>query len=72
MFNDITFYPILGKPAILWGGVFTGLCFLATAAIGFLTVKGIRRFPFSWHSKMAYLSIALALIHGVLGVLAFF
>lgn len=71
MFNDIIFYEIAGKPAIMYGGILTLLCFFATAAIGFMTIKGIRRFPFSWHINLAYMSLLMGFIHGLLGVLAF-
>jgi hypothetical protein len=72
MFNDIIFYEIAGKPAIMYGGIVTLICFFSTATIGFLTIKGIKRFPLNWHTRMAYLSVSLGLFHGVLGVLAFF
>jgi len=68
---DIAFMEVAGLPVIVYGGAFTMLCFLATGAIAFLTMKGIKRFPLKWHTTMAYLSIALGLFHGILGLLAF-
>lgn len=63
---------ILGKPLIMYGGLLTLLLFLATAAIAGLNRKGITRFPIVWHYRLAYLAILLGLLHGLLGVLAFF
>jgi len=71
MFNDIIYYEIMGKPLIMYGGIITFLLFFTTASIGFLTIKGIKRFPLNWHTRMAYLSIAVGLLHAALGVLAF-
>ncbi len=72
MFNDISYYPIFGKPLIMYLGIITLVCFLITATIGFVIHKGIRNLPFSWHINMARISIGMALLHGTLGVLAYF
>lgn len=63
--------PLLGKPLIMWGGIFTGLLFIATAAAGYATVKGIYRIPVKWHIRIAYLSLASGLLHGIMGALSF-
>jgi hypothetical protein len=68
---EIAFREVMGLPIIVYGGAFTFICFLTTAAIGFLTIKGIKRFPLNWHTRMAYLSIAAGMFHGILGLLAF-
>jgi len=72
MFQDITYALIFGKPLIMYLGIFTLLSFLATASIGVLNMKGITTIPFVWHPRLAVFSICLALIHGALGVLAYF
>ncbi len=63
---------IFGKPLIMYLGIITLCSFLFTALIGFLNLKGIQKIPFKWHPVMAGISITLALIHGLLGILAYF
>jgi succinate dehydrogenase hydrophobic anchor subunit len=63
---------VFGIPLIVYGGAFTLICFVITAAIAILTMKGIKRFPLKWHTTMAYISLALGLFHGVVGILTFF
>ena len=72
MFTEITYYLIFGKPFIMYLGLITLACFLATALIGREVIKGTGRIPFEWHKKMAILSIALAIVHAILGILAYF
>jgi hypothetical protein len=72
MLQEITYYLIFGKPLILYLGIITICSFLATAAIPLLRQNGIIRVPFAWHPRLAGLSLALGLVHGTLGVLAYF
>jgi hypothetical protein len=62
---------VLGIPLIVYGGVFTFFCFLVTGTIAFLTMHGIKRFPLNWHTRMAYFSISLALLHGGIALLIY-
>jgi hypothetical protein len=52
-------------------GIITLLSFLFTASISVLNKRGIRYVDFKWHSRMAKFSIGLALLHGLLAVLAY-
>jgi hypothetical protein len=72
MLQQITYFQILGKPLIMYLGIITLLSFLFTATIAILNKKGINKIPFAWHPRMAKISIALALIHGFLGLMAYF
>lgn len=72
MFQDITYYLIFGKPLIMYLGILTLLAFLFTASIAIMTMKGFRTIPFRWHPRCAALAIVLAVVHGLLGVLAYF
>lgn len=72
MLNNISYYMIFGKPLMMYLGITVLSSFLFTATIGFLNYHGIKKIPFSWHPKMAAISITLAIIHGTLGVLAYF
>jgi hypothetical protein len=72
MFRNITYFLIFGKPLIMYMGILTLLSFLFTATIAVLNFKGIHKIPFKWHPRMAVISITLAIIHGSLGILAYF
>jgi hypothetical protein len=72
MFQEITYAPIFGKPLIMYLGILTLSSFLFTASIAILNFRGIRKLPFVWHPRFAALSIFLAIIHGSLGILAYF
>jgi hypothetical protein len=71
MFQNISYALIFGKPLILYLGVLTLLAFLFTASIAVLNFKGIRTIPFKWHPRFAALALCLALVHGTLGILAY-
>jgi hypothetical protein len=71
MFQEITYYLIFGKPLIVYLGILTLLSLLTTASIGFLNLRGIRTIPFRYHPVCAGLTILLALVHGLLGLLAY-
>ena len=72
MFQNITYFLIFGKPLIMYLGILTLLAFLFTASIAVMTLKGIRKIPFKWHPRCAACAIVLALVHGLLGILAYF
>ncbi|MBU0671082.1 hypothetical protein KKF29_02890 [Patescibacteria group bacterium] len=71
MLIEITYYEILGKPLIMYLGIITLLCFFFTASISVAFKKNIKFVPFKWHPIMAKISLTLACLHGLLGVLAF-
>ena len=72
MLESVTYYMIFGKPLILYGGVATLLSLLVTAAVSTMNKRGIHVISFKWHSRMAALTVFLALVHGTLGILAYF
>jgi hypothetical protein len=72
MFESVTYALIFGKPLIMYLGILTLFSFLVTASVGLMNMKGITIVPFKWHPRLAVFSICLALIHGALGVLAYF
>jgi len=71
MFQDISYALIFGKPLILYLGVLTLSAFIITAVIAVLNSKGISTVPFEWHSRCAVIAICIALVHGALGILAY-
>lgn len=72
MFTRIAYYPILGKPLMLYLGILTLSFLLATAFVAYLHSKGYFGIPFKWHIRLAKITLILALIHGTLGILANF
>jgi hypothetical protein len=72
MLQEVSYFLIFGKPVIMYLGIVTLVTLLLTATIPVLNKKGIRIIPFSWHQRCAALAISLAIIHGILGVLAYY
>jgi hypothetical protein len=72
MFQNITYFLIFGKPLIMYFGIITLLSFLTTATLGFLIIHGLGKIPFKYHKIMATISIILAIIHGIMGILLYF
>jgi len=72
MFQEVSYFLIFGKPLILYFGVITLLMFLFTASIPVLSRRGVVKIPFVWHARMAVLSVCFAIIHGMLGIGAYF
>lgn len=72
MFTEVTYYLIFGKPLIMYMGILTLSSFLFTALIGFLNLRGYTIIPLQYHFMMAKISLSLAIIHGTLGILAYF
>jgi hypothetical protein len=63
MFNDITYYLINGIPFIVYLGIVTFLLFIATALLAILRQKGKTKIKVQWHFRLAYLSLAVGLVH---------
>jgi hypothetical protein len=72
MLAEISYYLIFGKPLILYLGIVTLAVLLVTASVPVLNKRGIHIIPFTWHPRCAMLAIGLAIIHGALGVLAYY
>jgi hypothetical protein len=66
MVKNIGYSLIFGKPVLFYLGIVTFLSFLFTALVGSLNMKGNHRIPLKWHYRMAFISLGLALIHGIL------
>jgi len=71
MFQEFTYYLIFGMPFIVYLGILTIFMFIVTASIASLKRKGKIKLSIKWHYNLAYVSIILALIHGILGILAY-
>lgn len=73
MFSQIAFFPILGKPLIMYGGAITLLCLLFTALIPTVLQKRWPAvFTYKTHVWLARITVFLGLAHGFLGVAIYF
>ena len=63
--------PSVGKPSIGILGLFTLFSFFITAMIGLSIHQRWLNIRFIWHPIMVIISFILAIIHGLLGILAF-
>lgn len=71
MIAQVAYYMILGKPLILYMGVITYSLLVFTALIPILNQKKIWNIPFVWHLRMAKISLAIATVHGLMGILSY-
>lgn len=72
LLSQIAYLLILGKPLIMYSGILTLLSLLFTASIAYANAKKIRWMPFQYHPQIAFITIILALIHGLLGLSVYF
>jgi hypothetical protein len=72
MFQEITYFLIFGIPFIVYLGIVTIIMFIITALLALLKKKVKIKISIKWHYRLAYISIILALIHGILGISAYF
>ena len=72
MLEQISYYQILGKPLNFYLGLLALVGFTFAATIAFLNKKGIRKIPFKWHSKVAFVSLTFGIVHGILAILTYF
>lgn len=70
MFSDIAYTQVLGIYLVELLGIFTLACLLFTASISILNRRKIRWIPFRWHSRSAYVTIVVAVCHGLLVLLS--
>ena len=70
MLNQISYYPILGYPLILYLGVIALIFFLIAVSISTVFKWKIKS-HFKTHRTIAIISIIIALIHGLMGILAY-
>ena len=70
MFSAIASYMILGLPVMIVLGIITFFCLLLTATISTLNRRKIRFIPMKWHFRMAYTTVVVALVHGLLVMLS--
>lgn len=72
MISEIAYTILFSKSLIFWLGIITYLAFVFTALISVMQKKGKRILGFKWHSRMAYIALALATLHGIFGLSVYF
>lgn len=71
MLQNITYYPIFNIPLIVYIGILTIAFVIITASIALLKRKQKIKISINWHYRLAYISIFLGIIHGILGLIAY-
>ena len=71
MLQNITYYPIFNIPLIVYIGILTITFVLITASIALLKRKQKIKISIKWHYRLAYVSILLGIIHGILALMAY-
>lgn len=69
MLREISYYPIFGKPLLLYLGITTITLVSITLVMGILTLKG--KVKLKYHQMMAATAITMAIIHGTLAILSY-
>jgi len=73
MIREIAYYIFYGKPLIAYVGLLTFSSLIFTAFISISNVKfNYHLIPLKWHSRVAAITITLALIHATLGIGSYF
>jgi len=70
MFNQISYYPIFGYPFIIYLGILAIILFLIAVSISTIFKAKIKS-HFKTHRTIAIVSIVIALVHGLMGLLAY-
>lgn len=68
---NLAYNQILGKPMMFWGGIILGIFFLITFLIPVLNKRKITKIPMKLHFVFAWITLILALFHGIIGVFIF-
>ena len=71
MLTEISYYLIFDLPMILYLGIIVFLMIIFTAFIAILRKKGKTKISVIWHYRLAYITIFLGILHGLLGILAY-
>lgn len=70
--QQLAYYPLWGKPIVMYLGIFSFLVLIATAITGYMRSKGSQTIDFKWHRRLAYLLIILTIFHALLGLSSYF
>jgi cytochrome b561 len=70
MLSQIALMPILGYPAVMYGGLLTLLLIIVQTVIGHRIMTGKCKLPNprQWHKVLAWIILIFGLGHGLLGL----
>ncbi|NMB77613.1 MAG: hypothetical protein GYA23_00780 [Methanomicrobiales archaeon] len=60
---SLAYTVVFGIPLPIFFGMLTIICLFVTAVLGYLVLKGKYQVPFSWHMRMAGVTMVCAVIH---------
>jgi cytochrome b subunit of formate dehydrogenase len=64
----IGYIPAFGFPIVFWTGILAGIFIFAAGAVMVLNFHSKYKFPVDLHHKLAFIGLALAIIHIILGL----
>lgn len=70
MLQERSYALVFGKPVIMWSGLLALASFAIVAVIGARVLQG--KAKFESHKRAVIVSFALAAIHAILGIAAYF
>lgn len=70
MIKQLAFYSIFGKPLVIILGITTLFCLIITACLGSTKLRKTLKVPLKWHYRIAGVTVALGLTHGLLIILS--
>lgn len=72
MLSEIAYFRIFGIPLLILIGIAAIFMFMSAASVPLLNRQGRATIPLKWHLRLAYAAMALGLLHGILGIGAYF
>jgi len=72
MFDEIAFYPVAGKPLLVWLGVVAFVSAILTYVVGYLLDRGSERVKIRQHKISAILTALLMMVHAILSISVYF
>jgi hypothetical protein len=68
MLNEIAYYQIFGFPVMMYTGIIAFFSLLFTAIAALRMRHG--RFSMKWHHRMVVITLIVAMVHGMIGLLS--
>jgi len=68
--SDIAYKDVFGISMVVWGGLLSLALLLLTFLVGALNRRGIRLIPLKYHFPLAWITVVVASVHGIIGLLA--
>jgi hypothetical protein len=69
MLEGIVYFPVLGLPLLLWGGILTLVLLISTVSVQLLNRYGVKVVPLAWHSRLGIATLIVGILHGLAAIL---